>query len=183
MLRLVSDNIDKDTPTVGRTKGALQKIPRAKPPIDPVAARRAVAAHLTQRSRQSAVNLVQFVAQQHEVECVELLVQFARDETLPPALRRDCAKDILLYARGQPKVWLHDGRTVDPAAPSPRDPERRTVGDDIADVCTATALYQQFNLLVSQGVHPDEWSDAVKLLAGESLAHYAKLPDGYENLN
>jgi hypothetical protein len=168
---------------MARTRGSIGVKTRLKQPAnDAEAARRAAAAFLQARSKLGGVNLAQVTAQMHEIECVEQLVSFMRDESLPPALRRDCCIDILTIARGKPRVWLHDGRTVDPAAPSLRDPERRTVGDDIADLSVATALYQQFNTLVSQGIHSSEWPDAVRALADpETLEMFNVVPGSIVN--
>lgn len=163
---------------MARTRGSIGVKTRLKQPAnDAEAARRAAAAYLQARSKLSGVNMVQLHAQMHEVACVEQLVEFVHDTTLPPALRRDCAKDVLHYARGTPKIWLHDGASVDVRAPSPRDPAHRKVADDIREVKDISALYQELNALVSAGVHTSDWPDAVKALVDAAqLEHYNVVP-------
>jgi hypothetical protein len=185
MLSLASVNSEETH--VARTRGAIgtkTALARIKqqPALDADAARRVAAAFLHERSKRSGINMSQFTAQLHEIRCVETLVGFASDDTLPEPFRAQCCKDVIELARGKPKVWLHDTATINPAAPSLRDPEHRTVADDIAEVKTMSACYEELNALVSAGVHTNDWPDRVRdLVDAATLESFNVVPTGTVN--
>jgi hypothetical protein len=115
------------------------------------------------------LNLAQFRAQCHEEEMVELLVGFTRDVTLPASLRRDCAKDVILIARGPIEPWEHNGASIDPAA------EGRT-GNPVAVEIDAARLssraYEEIASLAMRQVPFEAWPEYLKPYADPSLATF-----------
>ena len=85
----------------------------------------------------AGINLAQYEAQIHEGDAVRLLWEFATDEGNPKAFRRDCAKDVLQYARGAIRTWAHDGETIDPMA---QGQTGRPVGEEINAVSDRDGL-------------------------------------------
>src|ERR1700761_6523858 len=142
---------------MGRRSGALAAIP--KKAIEPSAARLAIAKHLKSLTDMRSVNMAQVRAQVHEEECIETLVEFMRNEALPPTFRRDCAIDIVKFARGAIRVWAHAGETIDAEEVGESG---NTVGEEISAARNTAALYEQFNQLVMKGIHPDNWPERVR---------------------
>jgi hypothetical protein len=139
--------------------------------IDPKKAREAIARHFQALMQKSGVNVTQFKAQIYEEEMVDMLAGFARDMTQPTSLRRQCAIDIITYARGLPKPWIHVGDTVNPEA---EGKVGETVGQEINAARLTANIYQQLDELVRRGVHPDSWPADVRQAAGEALAYYSE---------
>lgn len=137
--------------------------------IDPRKARDAVKKHLMRL--QNATNGVQFTAQLHEVEMTELLVEMARNPIMPPGLRRQCALDVLNYARGAPKVWLHDGETIEPGAPGGAG-LGATISQEIDAAKQTARLHEQLALLTASNVHPSMWPPEVRAVAADMVAFY-----------
>lgn len=137
--------------------------------VDPKMARAAVKKHL--QRLQNATNGVQFTAQLNEVEMTELLVDLARNPEMPPSLRRQCALDVLAYARGQPKTWLHDGETIDSAAAGAAG-MGATIGQELEAARQTAKLHEQLALLTAANVHPRDWPEDVRSIAGEMIAFY-----------
>jgi hypothetical protein len=143
--------------------------------LNPGAAR-AAATHYLNRLP-SATNMTQFTARLHEIECVRLLVSFAKNEKLPHGLRRKCILDILRYARGTPAVWRIDPATIDPDAPGSTGFQGSTVGDEIAAAQLTTDLYIKLDGLVAQGIPPKSWPPDVIAVAGDMVDYYANEDD------
>lgn len=117
----------------------------------------------------TGINLAQFEAQIHESEAIRLLWEFAVDENNPKAFRRDCAKDVLLYARGAIRTWQHDGETIDPSA---QGVTGRPIGQEINAVRLATDLQQQLADLVAGKVPVSAWPPEVIEAAGAAVTYY-----------
>lgn len=154
---------------MARRQGALASIPKPKRTLDPSAARIAIAKHLSNLTQLHSVNMAQFRAQVHEEEMVQTLVEFVRDEEMPAPFRRQCAIDVVTFARGGIRVWAHAGETINP---NTQGESGNTVGDEITAARNTTALYEKFDKLVAAGVHPDDWPDDVRQIAGELIDHY-----------
>jgi len=139
--------------------------------IDPKEARLAVAKHLRSLSARSGVNFLQFYAQQYEEEMLDMLVGFSRDMTLTATLRRQCMLDVLLFARGAIKPWIHVGDTVDPAAPGA---VANTVGEEIQAARLMTDIKTKLDEYVRAGIPPEQWPEDVREAAGTMLAYYTE---------
>ncbi|MDE2580917.1 MAG: hypothetical protein KGL52_04735 [Rhodospirillales bacterium] len=140
---------------------------RRKTEPNPAEIRRTVARHFRHlMGPETGLNMVQFTAQLHERDMVELLVGFALDATLPPPLRRDSALDVIRLARGPVAPWIHDRATIDPDGIAPSG---RPVADELAEIKKATALYQALDDLVRRGVPPEQWPEDVREAAGDLL--------------
>jgi len=137
--------------------------------INPKEARAAVVKHLKRLN--SAVNVTQFTAQLHERDMIELLVDMAENVTMPPSIRRQCAIDVLTFARGQPRPWIHDGETVDPNMPGTSG-LGATVGQEIEAARQTAKLHQQLAMLSASNVHPRDWPEEVRQIAGDMVAFY-----------
>lgn len=137
--------------------------------VDPKMARDAVKRHLTRL--QNSSNGVQFEAQLHEREMVTLLVDMAQDALMPPSLRRACANDVLVYARGQPKAWNHDGETINPASAGTSG-LGATIGQELDAARQTARLHEQLALLTASNTHPRDWPDDVRAIATDIVRFY-----------
>lgn len=137
--------------------------------VDPKIAREAVRKHLARL--QGSNNAVQFQAQRYETEMVDLLAQFARDPDLPPALRRQTAIDVLTYARGAVKPWLHDAETIDPTAQGAAG-LGATIGQELEAARQTAGLHEQLARLTAANVHPRDWPAEVRSVAAGLVAFY-----------
>lgn len=137
--------------------------------IDPEEARKVVGRHFRRLVGHGGVNMAEFHAQLVEVEMVEIIAGFARDLTLEPKFRKECALDVLLLARGPSVPWPRDGKTISVHEPGPAG---GTVGDTIEAARLAADLYQQLDDLVRRKVPPAEWPPAVREAAGAAIAFY-----------
>lgn len=117
----------------------------------------------------TGINLAQFEAQIHEADAVKLLWEFATDDTNPKVFRRDCIKDVLMYARGSIKTWQHDGETIDPSALGLTG---RPIGQEINAVRLATDVMQEMNDLVARKVPVSAWPPHVVEAAGAAVTYY-----------
>ena len=151
-------------------RAAVTKSKTLAQSLNSSAARAAATRHLNRLP--SATNMLQFTAQCHEVECVRLLVSFAKDEKLPHGLRRKCALDILRYARGVPVSWQVDPATIDPDAPGSTGFQGATVGDEIVAAQLTTELYIKLDSLIAQGVPPESWPPEVIATVGDIVDYY-----------
>ena len=115
----------------------------------------------------SGINISQFAAQLYEQEAVEFFVGIMRDITVPTALRMQCAEKIVLYARGPVIPWEHDRKTIDPGAFMQTG---LTVTQQIGAAKAQSALHQRLDNLVRRNVHPSEWPDDVREIAGDLIA-------------
>jgi hypothetical protein len=115
----------------------------------------------------SGINVSQFAAQLHEQEAVEFFVGIMRDISVPTALRMQCAEKIVLYARGPVIPWEHDRKTIDPATITQSG---STVSQQIAAAKAHSALHQRLDDLIRRNVHPDDWPDDVREIAGDLIA-------------
>ena len=143
-------------------------------------ARKAVARHFRRLTNQVGVNLAQFRAQLHEEEMVELLVGLARGKAVdqkgeaidvPVSVRRQCMIDVLTFARGPIRPWLHDGETIDPSMPAPGG---GTMGDAITATRATADTIEEMADLVARQVPPSAWPDHVREAAAAS-ALYSEL--------
>jgi len=137
--------------------------------VDPKMAREAVRKHLARL--QSSSNALVFTAQKNEEAMVQLLVDMAQDALMPPALRRACANDVLVYARGSIKPFFHDGHTIDSAAPGSAG-LGATVGQELEAARQTARLHEQLNMLVGSNVHPSLWPDDVKSISSGLIDFY-----------
>lgn len=137
--------------------------------INPREARAAVVKHL--RRLNSAVNITQFSAQLYEQEMVETLVEMVRNEATAPSLRRQCAIDVLTFARGAVRPWVHMGETVNPQAEGTSG-LNATVGEEIEAAKNTARLHAQLDLYIAQNKPPSEWPEDVRTIAGEMLTYY-----------
>lgn len=101
----------------------------------------------------------------------EILIEFARDVELPAQFRRQCAMDVLEYARGKPKLWLHDGETIDPAAAGAAG-LGATIGQEIDAAKQTARLHEQLARLTAQNIHPRDWPEDVRKVAMDMVAFY-----------
>jgi hypothetical protein len=153
---------------MGRRSGSVSVTALPAPRAD--RARLVAMQQLRRLTAASAANSAQLRAQVHEAEMVELLVGFTRDVTLPAGLRRDCAKDVLLYARGPVTPWLHDGETIDPAAIGRTG---NTVAEEIDAIRLTSQAYEQMNGLVMRGIPFEAWPEDIKAIADSSLGTFS----------
>jgi len=159
---------------MARTRGSLGSVSKVKRVIEVAQARTAIAKHLTSLTEMNNVNMAVFKAQAHEEEAVNTLVDMMKDVEVPPALRRACANDVIQIARGAIRPWAHSGATIHAEAPG--DIPGTTVGQEIEAAKNTAALYEQFNLLVAQGVHSDDWPSDIRDLVGDLIDHFNKVP-------
>jgi hypothetical protein len=138
---------------------------RSSHALTPLQAKDAVAKHFQRLVGRSGVNLTQFHAQLHEEKMVDVLVGFALDKEQPAEFRRDCAKDVIVLARG-PIVspWVHDGATLTPATALPSG---RPAGEAVNQARIAGDTYLQVNMLVAAGTPVDLWPEEVVAVAGD----------------
>ena len=137
--------------------------------VDPHAARNAVARHINKL--QASNNGVQFQAQIYEREAVDTLVALMRDEEMPPSLRRQCALDVATLARGQPKVWLHDGETIDPNAQGAAG-FGATVAQEIEATTISVDLHLKLADYTRRNIHPRDWPEEVRAVATDMVNYY-----------
>jgi hypothetical protein len=157
-----------------RSTSDKMMVRRFQKELRPEDVREVVGRHFRSLTSKAGVNFAQYKAQQHEEEMVELLVGFTQDATLTANLRRQCALDVILVARGPQAPWLHSGETIIPgmASQDPNGPPGRTVGDDIESARRAADVQGELASLVMRKVPPAEWPEHVKLAAGEAIAYF-----------
>jgi len=137
--------------------------------FDPRDARAAIKKHL--QRLQNSSNGVQFEAQRHEVDMVNLLVDLAQDESNPATLRRQCALDVVTLARGVPKPWLHTGEDLNADTPGNAG-LGATVGQELEAAKQTSALDEQLAQLTARNVHPRDWPENVRSVAADMIAYY-----------
>ena len=103
---------------------------------------------------------------------VETLVGFVRDFTVPVALRRQCAMDVVAIARGPLRPWVHDGETIDTNA---QGVTGETIGAEIDAARSSAAALAELDELVRRRVPVSQWPESVRLAAGELLAMFAEI--------
>lgn len=146
---------------------------RRKTELDPQKALSVVGRHFRRLVSHGGVNMAEFHAQLIEVEMVQILEGFAKDVTVPVSLRRQCALDVLLLARGPSIPWPRNGKTVDV---NEQTPMGGTVGDAIDAARVSADLYQTLDDLVRRRVPPAEWPPEVREAAGAAIAFYDSEP-------
>jgi hypothetical protein len=142
---------------------------RSMPDAEAKRARDAVIDRMRYLSRDLGINLAQFRAQIHEEEMVELLVGFSRDLTLPASLRRQCAIDVVTFARGRIEPWQHEGQTIDPQATGGSG---HAIGEEIQAARLTAEGYERLNDLIMRRVPSDQWPEDIRELAGQALLEY-----------
>jgi hypothetical protein len=142
---------------------------RRRTAFDAEEARLAVMRHWRGLSHGAQINMTEYTAQQFEQDAVELIAGFMYDTSLPFTFRRDCARDVITYARGEQKVWLHDGLTVDPTLPGKTG---HPIADEIKAIQATTELHKQLSDLMMRGVHPIDWPKEVREVAGDLIGYY-----------
>ncbi len=130
-------------------------------------ARLAVAQHL--RKLKGGLNMAQLRAQTHEEGMVDLLATMARNGDVPYAIRRQCAVDVITFARGNPKPWLHDGKSIDPGSLGETG---NTIADEIEAAKHTTSLWKQIDWLRANNVPPAQWPEDVRQVAGDLIEVY-----------
>ena len=130
-------------------------------------ARDAVVSHFRKlTSGAGGINLAQFRAQLYEEQAVELIAGFMSDVTLSAPFRKECAKDILLYARGAVKSWEHDGETVDTNAIGRTG---NTIGEEIEAARLTAQAYEEINKLCMRQVPVEAWPEELRAFADPSM--------------
>lgn len=137
----------------------------------PRAARDAVVTHFRRLTGAAGVNLAQFKAQVHEEEMIDLLVGFTRDVTLPATLRRQCALDVVLVARGPIRPWEHAGETIDPSAEGRTG---ATVGTEIEATRLTADAYMRIASLTMRQVPFSQWPEDLQAAADPALATFTE---------
>jgi hypothetical protein len=123
----------------------------------------------------SSVNLVQFEAQIVEAEMVNIIIGFARDTEMPPGFRKECAKDVIQYARGPQAPWFHDGKTINPAEIGRSGV---TIEAEIDAAKMTGDLYQKLDELVRMNIPLADWPDEIRLMAGDLVNVFDADDDG-----
>jgi hypothetical protein len=134
--------------------------------MSPKEIREQAAKHFRKLVSAAGTNLVQFRAQIHEEEMVELLVGFTRDISLSPTLRRQCALDVIQLARGPQAPWYHDGQTINPHAMGETG---NTVQQEIEEARKTSNLFTKLDEMIRSNTHPSTWPEEVRIAAGEML--------------
>jgi hypothetical protein len=129
--------------------------------------RDAIRRHLARASVHS-FNLARLRAQTHEEEMVEVLYGIATDPEMAPALRRQCAIDVLEQARGKIKDQIHDGQSIVPSDPA-TDGTDRTVGEQIEAARTAASEMTAIQEWASVPFH--QWPERVRALLGADMGN------------
>lgn len=137
--------------------------------VNSQSARDAIKKHLIRL--QNANNGVQFEAQIHERDAVNVLVEMMHNEDLPAALRRQVALDITILARGTPKPWLHTGEDINPEAEGGSG-LGATVGQELAAAKITADLHKELDRLTSMNVHPRDWPEEVRSVATDMVLYY-----------
>lgn len=150
---------------MGRRSVAVPDMRRVEQ-LTPHQAREAVTAHYRALTIGAGINLAQFKAQLFEEQAVELIAGFMNDVTQTAAFRKECAKDILLYARGPIRPWEHSGETVDPNAIGHTG---NTVGEEIQAARLTAAAYEQINVLCMKQIPVDAWPIELQAFADPSM--------------
>jgi hypothetical protein len=127
--------------------------------------RRAIQRHMAKTSIHN-FNLARLRAQTHEEEMVEVLYGIATDPEMAPALRRQCAIDVLEQARGRIVAQPHDGNSIVPSDPA-TDGTDRTVGEQIEAARTAASEMTAIQEWASVPFH--QWPERVRLLLGADM--------------
>jgi hypothetical protein len=143
--------------------------------MTPQQARETVVAHYRALTVGAGINLAQFKAQLYEERAVELIGGFMDDVTLPAPFRRDCAKDILLYARGAVKAWEHEGNTINPDAIGRTG---NTVKEEIEAARATAQAYEQINILCMKRIPVDAWPPDLQAFADPSMVAAFPVIDG-----
>lgn len=146
--------------------------------MTPEQARSAVIKHFSHLTSTGGVNMAQYEAQKNETEMVQVLVGFALDTSgeIAPSLRAKCAMDVLAIARGPLREWVHDGRTVEPAAPR-TDGREGTQGEAIESAQASADVAAELDRLVAQRVDPALWPGHVKAVVGDAISFFSETTD------
>lgn len=117
--------------------------------------------------RSAAVNVLQYEAQKCEPDVVRGFKLIFDDPTMPTATRMDAGKQLMIWARGLPKQWVHDGETLQADTLLS---DGRSVQDSISAARELAHLHQQLTDLCARNVHPRDWPDDVRSIAGDIIA-------------
>ena len=129
--------------------------------LPPEELRRRTLNRLMTLSALSGANKARYRAQMFEEEMVDLLRDIAFAPETPASLRRQCALDVLVVARGEPGGLPAGAETVDPNA---KGNTGATVGEEIEAARTSAALFAELDSLVRNRVPFVDWPERVKHL-------------------
>jgi hypothetical protein len=137
---------------MGRRQGAKNRATPARDIRQTAAAFQKLAAHAT-------VNRLQFEAQRHEADVVRLMRGLMSDITVPVDQRIAASKLLATWARGLPKPWFHDGKTIyaDDITSS-----GLTVAQQVAEAERLTAISAEVDRLVAARVPWRDWPADVR---------------------
>lgn len=132
--------------------------------------RRALSNAYQRMLRDSVVDKARIRAQSYEEDCIDVLFGMATDVSgeVPHALRRQCALDVLVQARGPIAPQIHDGATVDPRAPA-TDGGAGTVADQIDAARRSATILAEVQDYVQQGIAFDRWPQALRDAVGPDM--------------
>ena len=123
--------------------------------------RRRALNRMMQVSALTGANKARWRAQLYEEEMVELLRDIALAPDTPIGVRRQCALDVLLVARGEPGRLPEGAETVDVEA---KGNSGATVGEEIEAARASAQLFAELDALVRNRVPFAEWPERVKHL-------------------
>jgi hypothetical protein len=139
--------------------------------LDPQEAKQVIRRHFRRLATSSGINLAQLTAQMHEEEAVQFFVGVMRDVTAALPIRMAAADKILVYARGIPKPWFHQGETVDPNATGATG---NSVAEEIEATRVTTELCVELDALVCRQVPSERWPERIRAIAGDLIAYYSE---------
>lgn len=121
------------------------------------------------RDMMSKYDIAEFQAQLHAAEMVDVVVGFARDTTLPPAFRKECALDVLDRAYG--KVTTKTQIDMRASVSVHNDP----VAQDIAKATEQSSLYLKISHYLGSGTPYDLWPEDVREAVGDMSDAFAQI--------
>lgn len=118
-------------------------------------------------------DMAEFRAQQHASDMVDIVAGFARDPTLDPKFRKECAIDVMNRAYGTVTQKTQVTMIGQVAADDP-------VARDIAKATEQAAAYRRLSEYIDAVPYAD-WPDDVKVLAGDMGAAFDIQPATVEH--
>lgn len=105
-------------------------------------------------------------AQTYEVDAIDTLYALMTDPESPRSLRRACALDLRLIARGPVAPVIHDGRTIDPEEPTE---DGGTVGAYIEAARLSADGMRRLQEAVQARTPYDEWPEDLKAMVDPEM--------------
>jgi hypothetical protein len=112
-------------------------------------------------TRRSTNAETEFVARLSELQAILYLIDGAKNPDLPVKLRISCAKDVIRFARGPARIWLHNGNDINLMAPGRAGFPGATIGDEIAAIEITRHLLCEIEHLIAAGVPTEIWPAAI----------------------